>query len=129
MPHWFSLYLTAFVAYGAWTTVTAIRAGERGISTAAELISDVCLVITALAYWYSDLRLALGGWLIAFFVVGPATMVASTIPSYLQLRKAPHVSSITALQAPLFALAVGCILFSPILYFGFLVAVLGRHEV
>jgi len=127
MPLWFSFYLSAFVAYGTWTTAQAIRAGERWIVTACELVADFCLVISALVYWYTDLRLALGGSAIVFFAVGPTTMIVSVIPGYLQLRKTSRTSSLAALQAPLFGIVVGCILFSPLLYFGFLAAVLGRH--
>jgi hypothetical protein len=120
-------YLIAYVTFVSWTHFGDLRSeGVAILRVLGEVAGSACLLIAALAFW---IRTSLGLStlvLLGLFTVGCATFILEAILACRKLVADPSIPVTGKWFVGTTGTALGLLLFSPLLYWGFSAAVLGR---
>lgn len=129
MPTWVTAYLALYVMYSLWAVIDDIKnMNEPFWYSAAEIASDTLLLIAALAFWFSPIRVSLGQFILPTFALGCALFIAQAARSF---WRQVVIDRDLSFQGKLFVGVSGSSLIiafsTPLLYWGFNVAVLNSH--
>ena len=128
MPWWLILYLSGYAVF----TVHWVRDDIRGLTPmgliAASLASEACMVMSALGFWLPQVRLPVENFAILIFVAGFAWLLLACIRD---IRAYPFDPSLS-FRVNIIARALGLVFYSlasgPLIYWGYMFAVLGRRS-
>ena len=73
MPIWASIYFLGYVALALTSAINDIK--EALVFGILELISDICLFIVALSYWYEFIRVSLLALLLPLYILGSVLFI------------------------------------------------------
>ena len=125
MPWWLLIYLAGYGVFTYKWSRDHLRENGSKLSLSAELASDACMVIAALAYWLPSVRLLLGNAATLIFVAGLAWLFVAAIRD---LRESWPSSEPLWLQigTTIFVLSFLGAICGPLVYWGYSYAVLGK---
>ena len=127
MPPLAIAYLAAYVTFVSWTHVSELRSEGRAVlRVLGEAAGSACLLIAALTFW---IRTSLGLStlvLLGLFTVGCASFILEAILACRELVADQSLPVTGKWFAATTGTALGLLVFSPLLYWGFSAAVLGR---
>ena len=129
MSWWVSGYFAAYATFTLWSLSQDFRDRTDPLwFLAAEVGSDVLLVVSALAYWLPPLHAVLAPFLFLFFAVGASVLIGQIMVAF---RRQVLFDKELPLQGKLFVgvsgTALGVIVSAPLLFWGFNSAILGTH--
>jgi hypothetical protein len=125
MPWWLFVYLAGYSLFTFFWVRDDIRGGGSRAFLAAELLSDICMVLAALAYWLAPVRALFGGFAFIVFVAGLAWLVVAGVRDIRETW--PSADGILVqIGTALAALGLYGLVCGPLLYWGFSYAVLGN---
>lgn len=129
MPLWVSAYLAAYVTFTLWSLADDLKKKKGPLRfIAAEIVSDLCLVTSALTFWISDVRTALGQINAVVFLVGVALFAVQAVRAF---HRNVIADQELPLQGKVFVGLTGSALVvafsAPLLLWGFWSVFLGRN--
>jgi len=128
MPWWLPFHLSVIAIITAlWVRDDIKDKTELGFIV-AEVIATVALVICALAYWLSSVRLALGSAAPWIFIGCVAWLLVATVREIHQFAPDPDLSPRAQLGAKIAGLSLYALVYGPLYYWGFVSALVGSHN-
>jgi hypothetical protein len=126
MPWWAILYFIVFGCFiAAWVKDELSDRPERPYLV-VELLSEMCLVLVALAYWLSPLRSGLASVAAPLFVLGCAWLVVASAREFRRFKPDPELTPALSVVSVVTGVGLYLLLSGPLFYWGFSYAVLGK---
>lgn len=125
MPWWLYLYLIGYGIFTFFWVRDDLKDGGSKSLLAAELLSDACLVLVGLGYWLPAVRDGLGKAAPLAFVAGLAWALVAAARDIRETWPGSD-TVLVRVGAVAFALGLYAIVCGPLLYWGFMHAVLGK---
>ena len=126
MPPLAIAYLAAYATFVSWSHVSDLRSEGGLLRVLGGVAGSACLLISALAFWVGaslDLSALV---LVGLFTVGCTSLILEAILACQKLLADESLRVAGKWFVGTIWTALGLLLFSPLLYWGFSAAVLGR---
>ncbi len=126
MPWWVYTYFLGFGVFtGVWMKSELKDREEHGYLL-AELASDACMVLAALAYWLPSVRFAIAPAAGYIFVAGLAWVAVAAVREWHRYSPDLELSGSQNILAVSAGLLLYGLISGPMLYWGFMYSVLGN---
>ena len=119
IPIWVLLYFTVYIAFSIWAHKDDLDQYRPTVWGIVELIGNVCLVISALSYWFNSLREITREYHAFLYILGVLLLCIFAIKSIIATLRDITLSPV---RRALFAICGAAILFGanmPLLWFGY----------
>lgn len=126
MSWWLLLYLVGYGVFTAYWVRDDLRHGDSKAFLVTELVADVCLLLAALGFWLLFARSILGGAALGVFAAGLAGLVLVSVRELREKFPDPELPFHLNVATALSAVALFCVVYGPLIYWGFSFAVLGK---
>lgn len=125
MPTFAKAYFAGYITFVAWAHLDDLRSGKvsiPGVLTA--VLGDICLMIAALSLWcFASVGLR-PPFVLGLFTAGCASSVVEAIVSCRRSLADPSLTGEGKWFVSLAGTGLGLLAFAPLVYWGFLAAVL-----
>jgi hypothetical protein len=128
MTWWLIMYLVGYGIFTALWVVDDLREHKPAWSILAELASDICMVVAALGFWLTPLRNILGNLALPIFVAGLAWFFVAGSKEFREHFPDEKLPVHHNIAAVLFGMLFLALISGPLLYWGFMYAVLGSYS-
>jgi len=126
MPWWGYAYVAGYLAFAAWWVRDDIKEQRSIWFLLAEVVSDILLVLVALAYWHATLRSVIHPFRLPLFCAGVAWLVVEVPSEFRKHLPDPELSTQGNILVAICGLLLATLILGPLLYWGFSYAVLGK---
>jgi len=127
MPLWTAGYFGLYLAFSGWSLVDDYRKKEPAWLMGCDVISEVCLLAPAFAYWVPSVHTALVSALLPVFTAGVLLFAAFLARALRRQFADPDLPPQGKAFVIISGSAMVALMAGPILVWGFRAAVLGEH--
>jgi len=118
IPLWVPIYFTGYITFCLWSYVSDLRTNKVDTWLVFEITGNVCLLLPALAYWYSQLSFFIGEMKGALFVIGFLSNIIFVYRGYKKHFPDSKLSSAENAGLGLFSTALIIVVVFPLVWWG-----------
>jgi hypothetical protein len=126
MPAWVLIYFVGYITFCLWSYISDLRTGKFDIWLIFDVSGSVCLLLSAIAYWYPQIYFFIEKvrWLL--FIFGFSSNVIFAYRGFKKHFPDKKLSRIENIALGLFSTILIIILVSPLIWWG--IKVIGGSE-
>jgi len=127
MPWWAAGYFGLYLAFSGWSLIDDYRTKEPPWFMTAEVVSDICLLAPAFAFWIPDAHAVMKPFLLPVFATGVLLLCGLLVRTLAKQLSDPALGKQGKAFVVIGGSALVALVSTPMLLWGYRAAVLGGY--